>query len=91
MTPEQSPRFAAEEPSPAARQEPTIVRASLDDVPAVASLLGVLFAQEAGFAPERALQERAVRGILADPAQGFILERARRCRSPRGWPQSSGW
>jgi ribosomal protein S18 acetylase RimI-like enzyme len=45
--------------------------ATIDDVPRMAELLGMLFTQEAEFAPDRAAQERGLRMIddfVVDPA-----------------------
>jgi ribosomal protein S18 acetylase RimI-like enzyme len=42
------------------------------DVPQLAALLGVLFAQEAEFAPDPARQRRALRLILREPRIGRI-------------------
>ncbi|HEY3488927.1 MAG TPA: GNAT family N-acetyltransferase [Candidatus Deferrimicrobiaceae bacterium] len=47
--------------------------ASPGDVPAIVSLLGALFAQEADFTPDPARQGRGVNRILADPSIGRIL------------------
>ncbi|MGE0422309.1 MAG: GNAT family N-acetyltransferase [Reyranellaceae bacterium] len=44
-----------------------------DDIPALCDLLGLLFAQEADFVPDRARQERGLRLILDDPRVGVIL------------------
>jgi GNAT superfamily N-acetyltransferase len=43
------------------------------DVAEVARLLGHLFEQEADFVPDPALQERALRRVLDDPALGVVL------------------
>jgi len=42
------------------------------DLPQLVALLGVLFGQEAEFAPDAAKQRRALRMVLADPALGRI-------------------
>jgi GNAT superfamily N-acetyltransferase len=47
--------------------------ATLDDVPALAGLLAILFTQEADFAADRAKQERALRLIVETPRTGAIL------------------
>ena len=44
-----------------------------DDIPALCELLGLLFAQEADFTPDRVRQERGLRLILDDPRVGVIL------------------
>ncbi|MBX3499234.1 MAG: GNAT family N-acetyltransferase [Alphaproteobacteria bacterium] len=43
------------------------------DIPALCDLLGLLFAQEADFTPDRARQERGLRLILDDARVGAIL------------------
>ena len=43
------------------------------DLPALVELLGVLFAQEAEFAPDRAAQARGLAAILDAPGVGAIL------------------
>jgi GNAT superfamily N-acetyltransferase len=50
--------------------------ASLEDVPALVSLLGTLFAQEADFSPDPEKQRRALAMLLDDPSKGriFVLE-----------------
>ncbi len=50
------------------------------DLPQLVALLGVLFAQEAEFAPEPAKQRRALRRLLADPALGraYVARRGAR-------------
>jgi GNAT superfamily N-acetyltransferase len=50
-----------------------IRQATLDDIPALAELLSALFAQEAEFKPQTALQEEGLRLIITDPAVGRIL------------------
>ena len=50
-----------------------IAVATPEDVPALVELLGVLFAQEADFVPDRARQARGLGMIIADPAIGDIL------------------
>lgn len=42
------------------------------DLPQLAALLGVLFGQEAEFAPDPAKQRRALRLLLADPSRGRV-------------------
>lgn len=42
------------------------------DLPQLVALLGVLFGQEAEFAPDAAKQRRALRLLLADPALGRV-------------------
>lgn len=51
----------------------TIEPAHPGDIPALCDLLGLLFAQEADFAPDRARQERGLRLIVEDPRVGMIL------------------
>ncbi|MFO0900284.1 MAG: GNAT family N-acetyltransferase [Pirellulales bacterium] len=51
----------------------TISAATPADVPALADLLAVLYAQEAEFIFERTTQERGLRLILAAPALGQIF------------------
>ncbi len=51
----------------------TIDDATLADIPALCDLLGLLFAQEADFTPDRAKQERGLRMILDDARVGAIL------------------
>lgn len=43
------------------------------DIPALANLLGVLFAQETEFTPDATAQQRGLQLILADANAGFIL------------------
>jgi ribosomal protein S18 acetylase RimI-like enzyme len=50
-----------------------IAVATLDDVPELATLLGVLLAQEAEFAPDIAAQQRGLSVIIRNPATGMIL------------------
>jgi ribosomal protein S18 acetylase RimI-like enzyme len=50
-----------------------VVAATLEDIPRMAELLGMLFTQEAEFSADRAAQERALRLILATPAIGMLL------------------
>jgi GNAT superfamily N-acetyltransferase len=52
-----------------ARVEP----ATPDDLPQLCSLLALLFAQEAEFAPDPVKQEAALRALLAAPELGRIL------------------
>jgi GNAT superfamily N-acetyltransferase len=47
--------------------------ATQHDVPALVALLRALFAQEAEFQPDAALQRRGIEMILASPATGQIL------------------
>ncbi len=47
--------------------------AKLDDIPALAALLTMLFSQEAEFQPDPARQERGLKLILSDPSRGDIL------------------
>ena len=47
--------------------------ATLDDIPALNSLLDVLFTQEAEFEPDAAAQERGLRAIIENPRVGAIL------------------
>ena len=46
--------------------------ARADELPQLVALLGVLFAQEAEFAPDEAKQSRALESILSDPSKGDI-------------------
>ncbi|HUJ87726.1 MAG TPA: GNAT family N-acetyltransferase [Burkholderiales bacterium] len=46
--------------------------ARLEDVPCLADLLGLLFAQEAEFAPDREKQRRALRTIISDASLGRV-------------------
>ena len=50
------------------------------DLPQLVALLGVLFGQEAEFAPDPAKQRRALRMLLADPALGRIYVARRGAR-----------
>jgi GNAT superfamily N-acetyltransferase len=47
--------------------------ATADDIPSLAGLLAVLFAQEADFRPDREKQERGLRLILDSPGVGTIF------------------
>ncbi len=47
--------------------------AKLDDAPALAGLLAILFTQEADFAADRSKQERALRLIIEKPETGVIF------------------
>ncbi len=47
--------------------------ATESDLPGMVSLLGVLFAQEADFAPDPEAQARGLRALLADPGAGRLL------------------
>lgn len=47
--------------------------AAAGDVPRLAELLSVLFAQEAEFVPDRVAQERGLSQIIGDPRAGRIL------------------
>jgi GNAT superfamily N-acetyltransferase len=47
--------------------------ATANDIPSLASLLAVLFAQEADFRPDREKQERGLRLILDSPGVGSIF------------------
>jgi GNAT superfamily N-acetyltransferase len=47
--------------------------ATIDDVPRLAELLGILFEQEEEFTPDRAAQERGLRRIIADAGLGRVL------------------
>ncbi len=51
----------------------TIRPATPHDIPVLATLLGVLFAQEAEFTPDPAAQQRGLQLILADTNAGFVL------------------
>jgi len=46
--------------------------ARIDELPQLAALLGVLFSQEAEFAPDSAKQTRALEQILSDKAKGTL-------------------
>lgn len=50
------------------------------DLPQLVALLGMLFAQEAEFAPDPAKQRRALRMLLADPALGRVYVARRGAR-----------
>ena len=50
------------------------------DLPQLVALLGVLFAQEAEFAPDPERQRRALRLLLADPSRGRIYVARRGAR-----------
>ena len=47
--------------------------ATIDDVPRLAELLGILFEQEEEFTPDRAAQERGLRRIIDDASLGHVL------------------
>jgi len=47
--------------------------ATIDDIPRLAELLGILFEQEEEFTPDRAVQERGLRRIIADASLGRVL------------------
>ena len=47
--------------------------ATIDDVPRLAELLGILFEQEEEFTPDRAAQERGLRRIIGDASLGRVL------------------
>jgi GNAT superfamily N-acetyltransferase len=51
----------------------TVRPATLDDVPALAALLGQLFAQEAEFSPDPVLQARGLTALIGDKGSGRIL------------------
>lgn len=50
------------------------------DLPQLVALLGMLFAQEAEFAPDPAKQRRALRMLLAEPALGRVYVARRGAR-----------
>lgn len=50
-----------------------IAEAIEDDIPALCDLLGLLFAQEAEFQPDRALQSAGLCQIISFPERGRIL------------------
>ena len=52
---------------------PDIAPATLDDVPAMVTLLAALFEQEAEFSPDPAAQSRGLQLILENPAAGLLL------------------
>lgn len=54
-------------------QEMVIDTAGTDDIPALVTLLEVLFVQEAEFSPDAAAQSRGLARLIADPALGAIL------------------
>ncbi|MGQ0510559.1 MAG: GNAT family N-acetyltransferase [Betaproteobacteria bacterium] len=58
----------------------TYGEARLRDLSQLARLLGVLFGQEAEFAPDSAKQRRALRMVLANPALGRIYVARRGAR-----------
>lgn len=47
--------------------------ATLEDIPQLCELLGILFSQEAEFQPDTATQERGLREIFGFPERGRIL------------------
>ena len=47
--------------------------ATINDVPRLAELLGILFEQEEEFTPDRAAQERGLRRIIGDVRLGRVL------------------
>ena len=47
--------------------------ARAEDVPALAELLSVLFAQEAEFVPDRSRQESGLKQIISNPSVGSVL------------------
>jgi GNAT superfamily N-acetyltransferase len=51
----------------------TITLATPEDVPALADLLAILFAQEADFTPDRTKQEEGLRLIVRSPEVGVIF------------------
>jgi GNAT superfamily N-acetyltransferase len=51
----------------------TLGPAAPDDIPQLASLLELLFSQEADFRPDREKQERGLRLIIESPSVGVIL------------------
>ncbi len=52
---------------------PSFRRAAIDDVPQLAGLLGILFAQEAEFKPDEAAQLRGLNTILSSPGTGAVV------------------
>lgn len=52
---------------------PRFTSATLDDLPALCALLGLLFAQEAEFKPDEAAQRRGLSTIIEHPELGAIL------------------
>ena len=50
-----------------------ITPAHASDIPALCDLLGILFAQEADFQPDRDAQSRGLARIIADPEIGLII------------------
>lgn len=51
----------------------TIRKAELSDIPSLATLLGLLFEQEAEFSPNLERQTRGLEMIMSDPATGELL------------------
>ena len=51
----------------------TIESATLNDIPHLADLLFLLFAQEADFRPDRAKQERGLRLLIESPSKGVVF------------------
>jgi GNAT superfamily N-acetyltransferase len=50
-----------------------VTAATTEDIPALCELLGILFAQEAEFQPDRSLQAAGLREIIDFPERGQIL------------------
>lgn len=50
-----------------------ITKATKEDIPALCALLGLLFAQEAEFQPDRSLQSAGLQKIIDFPERGQIL------------------
>lgn len=51
----------------------TVTDATLNDIPDLAGLLEILFAQEADFAPDRDKQTRALAQLIASPTLGQVF------------------
>ena len=50
-----------------------ITKATKEDIPELQELLGLLFAQEAEFQPDRSLQSAGLQKIVDSPEHGQIL------------------
>ena len=50
-----------------------ITEATLEDIPELAALLAILFAQEADFTPDRHRQQQGLRQIISQPGLGRIF------------------
>jgi GNAT superfamily N-acetyltransferase len=63
----------ANRPDRGTRPRLTIAVATIEDIPALSSLLDLLFTQEAEFKPDAAAQERGLKAIIDDGRVGTIL------------------